>query len=115
MMHAPPKSNLQHGEVVLLSSLLQHRERLECCISEVSGSVVLSGVRFCTKAREWVFGIMVFRLDLSGEETAGDGIVNDNRDAVSMASSDQLDIQVPGYMDRLSVKIKRFDMVKCAH
>ena len=59
MMHAPSESNLQHGEFVLFSSLFEHGKRFKGRISEISGAVVLAGVRLCTEARVLILGKMV--------------------------------------------------------
>ena len=50
MMHAPSKSNLKQGQIVLLSNRLDHAESVEGGILEVPVSVELTGDRGITIA-----------------------------------------------------------------
>jgi hypothetical protein len=81
---------------VFLGSVFHHGERFECRIFEIPVTVVYASRGLCAESRVLVLGEMVLGLDLAGEETAGEGVIDDNVDAVAVARGDGLDIEISG-------------------
>jgi hypothetical protein len=93
-VHYPPEGNLQEGEIVLLRNLLHHGQGVKGCVPEVTLAVVLAGGRLGAEPRILVLRVLILGLDLAREETAGEGVVDDNVDTVPVASGDGFDVKV---------------------
>lgn len=87
-MNHPPQGSLDHGKVVLLGGLLDDAERLEGALAEVSLSIYLAGAGSIGETAR--VGHEILGLDLAGEETTGDGVVDDNVETVSFARNKEL-------------------------
>ncbi|KAI6763701.1 hypothetical protein HG530_007490 [Fusarium avenaceum] len=88
VVHHPTQCCLKHGKPMLVYGLLDYIQRLECALSEVALAVHVSDPRLVRETA--TFGLDIHRLDLSGQKTAGDGVVHDNIEAVSSTGDKEL-------------------------
>jgi hypothetical protein len=89
VVNAPSQRDFEEREVVLLRGLFCNLERPECGVFEVAVAVhAPDAICFCAETA--VVWLDVFGFDFAGEETAGEGVVDDNVDAVFAARWDEL-------------------------
>lgn len=81
VMDAPSQRNLDKRQVVLLRRFLGDFEGFECRLFEVAITVQFAyTLRFGTETT--FVRLDVFRLDLAGKQTAGQGVVDDDINAI---------------------------------
>lgn len=102
MMGAPPQSNLQQRQVVLLRYTFDQAECFEIGVLEVAAAVHLAHLGVLREATLW--GCDVGRFDLAAEQPACKWVVDNYVDLIFAAAGNQFGLDSTGYENSSALK-----------